>query len=262
MKVALTIAGSDSSGGAGIQADLKTFTVHRVFGMSVITAITAQNTLGVTAVQTIDKDVVAKQLDAVFSDIKPDAVKIGMVSSVEVIDVIVDKLKEYHIKNVVLDTVMVSTSGHRLIDEEAEKALIEKLMPLSTVITPNLPEAERICGFEIRDNSDMIIAAEAISKCYKGVILIKGGHFEETDRSDDLIYQDGKVTWLKTDRIDNPNTHGTGCTLSSAIASNLAKGESVEGAIKKAKDFVYNAINAKLDLGGGRGPLNHFEGIK
>lgn len=260
MKKALTIAGSDSSGGAGIQADLKTFTTHKVYGMSVITAITAQNTQGVTAVQDINGDIVASQLDAVFTDIRPDSVKIGMVSSSEIIEIIADKLKEFKAKNIVLDTVMVSTSGHSLLKKEAKDVLINTLIPLANIITPNLFEAEELCGFKINSKEDMILAAKKISEFYKGYILIKGGHLD-TPKATDLLFKDNDLMWFENERIDNENTHGTGCTLSSAISANLALGYDIETSVKYANNYVYNAIKSKLNLGKGRGPIDHLHNI-
>lgn len=255
MKKVLTIAGSDSSGGAGVQADLKTFLAHKVYGMSVITAITAQNTMGVIGVQNISKEIVEKQLDAVFSDIYPDAVKIGMVSSKELIYVIGEKLKEYHVKNIVLDTVMVSTSGHLLLQSEAKEALISELLPLAKLITPNVPEAQAISGITVRSKEDMIRAAERIAWKTDAYILIKGGHL--TDCSDDLLYKDGKQKWFLQDKIETKNSHGTGCTLSSAIASNIACGKEVEEAVRCSKEYLTGALLDGLDLGKGNGPVNH-----
>lgn len=253
---ALTIAGSDSSGGAGIQADLKTFCAHKVYGMSVITAITAQNTCGVYAVQGIDTELVTAQLDAVFTDIYPDAIKIGMLFSSEIIRTVARKLKQYNAKNIVLDTVMVSTSNHSLLESEAVKTLKNELMPLSDIITPNIPEAEALCGFHIKTKNDMIDAAKSISQYYDNFILIKGGHLENF--CDDLLYKNGDVRWFNSNRIQTENTHGTGCTLSSAIASNLAMGNNMLHSVKNAKDYVFGALSSKLDIGKGNGPINHL----
>ena len=250
MKTALTIAGSDSSGGAGIQADLKSFAANGVFGMSVINSVTSQNTTGVFGVYDIPCDVVASQIDAVFKDIFPDAVKIGMVSSAEIISTIADRLKYYNTKNIVLDTVMVSTSGSRLLEEEASA-----LFPIADINTPNLHEAQILCGFDIRSESDMVRAADVIYNKYNVTVLLKGGHLANT--SNDLLY-DGNETWFEAVRIDNPNTHGTGCTLSSAIAANLAKGMDIKTAVKSAKDYITGALSDMLDLGKGSGPLNHM----
>lgn len=259
MKKVLTIAGSDCSGGAGIQADLKTMTVHKVYGMSVVTALTAQNTMGVTGILEIKPEFVALQLDSVFADIYPDAVKIGMVSSAKIIEVIAEKLCEYSVKSIVLDPVMISTSGHRLMSEDAIDTLINKLMPLADIITPNVPEAEILSGITIHNKRDMLKAAQKISKHYNGAILIKGGHLEYN--ASDLLYYNGDDKWFETEKIDNPNTHGTGCTLSSAIASNLAIGKNMEQAVKDAKLYLTGAISAKLNLGNGSGPLEHTYNI-
>ncbi len=255
MKKVLTIAGSDSSGGAGIQADLKTMTAHKMYGMSVITALTAQNTTGVYGILDVPGEFVAKQLDCVFTDIVPDAVKIGMVSNGEIIEIIAQKLTEYRAQNIVIDPVMVSTSGSRLLDEKALTALTETLMPLGAVITPNIPEAEILCGFSIKDRQDMVRAAQAISKKIPAAVLIKGGHLVE--EATDLLYLQGYARWYQSRKIDNPNTHGTGCTLSSAIACNLAAGISLEQSVRRAKEYLTGALEAMLDLGKGSGPLDH-----
>lgn len=259
IKKVLSIAGTDPTGGAGAQADLKTITVHKLYGMSVITSLVAQNTMGVYDVIDTPPEFVAKQLDCVFQDIRPDAVKIGMVSNSKIIDVIVYKLKEYKAENIVVDPVMVSTSGGKLLSDEACEALITKLLPLGAVITPNIPEAEVLCGFEIRNTDDMISAAEKISELVDGGILIKGGHLVST--ATDLLYQNGEITWFSSERVDNPNTHGTGCTLSSAIASNLAKGYSLKESIGYAKKYLTGALKAQLNLGKGSGPLEHTYSI-
>lgn len=259
MEKLLTIAGSDSSGGAGIQADLKTFVAHKVYGMSVITSLTAQNTTGVTGVVDTPPEFVGKQLDAVFTDIYPDAIKIGMVSNEEIIKVIADKLKEYGAKNIVLDPVMVATSGSALMKSTATRALIQELLPLADIITPNMSEAAALSGIEVNTKEGMEKAAKIIGKSIKGVVLVKGGHLE--DSADDVLYIDGEVHWVEGKRIVNPNTHGTGCTLSSAIAVNLAKGMNAIDAFTKAKEYLTGAIEANLDLGQGRGPLNHLYNI-
>lgn len=256
MNTVLTIAGSDCSGGAGIQADLKTMTAHKVYGMSVITALTAQNTLGVSGIMEVTPDFVADQMDSVFKDIRPDAVKIGMVSNIEIIEVISDKLEEYKAENVVVDPVMVATSGSNLMQSSAVKALIDRLFPCATVITPNLFEAETLSGIHIRNKADMVVAAEKISEYTNAAVLIKGGHL--TGSADDLLYDKKATTWFCNPLIDNPNTHGTGCTLSSAIACQLAKGETLERSVKNAKEYITKAISAGLKLGHGRGPLQHF----
>lgn len=256
MKNLLTIAGSDSSGGAGVQADLKTFAAHKTYGMSVITSITAQNTMGVTNVMDLPAELVGEQLDAVFTDIYPEATKIGMVPNDEIIKVIAKKLKVYDAKNIVVDPVMISTSGSSLMESTATQALIEVLLPLADVITPNMSEAGTLSGIEVKTKEDMEKAAVRIGKSIKGAVLVKGGHL--TDSADDLLYIDGELNWVKGSRIDNSNTHGTGCTLSSAIAVNLAEGMDVLEAFKKAKEYLTGAIKTQLDLGKGRGPLNHL----
>lgn len=255
MKKVLTIAGSDSSGGAGIQADLKTMTSHKIYGMSVITALTAQNTTGVYGVFESSPEFVAQQMDAVFTDIYPDAIKIGMVSNKEIISVIADKLIEYKAGKIVLDPVMVATSGGKLFKDDAVEMLINKLIPLATVITPNIQEAQVLSGIEIESKEDMQRAAVKISKNYSGYILIKGGHL--TLSSDDLLYSNGEFIWYEQPKINNLNTHGTGCTLSSAIACNLAEGYDVKTSILNAKKYITGAIKSNLNIGKGRGPLNH-----
>lgn len=255
MKTVLTIAGSDCSGGAGIQADLKTMTAQGVYGMSVITALTAQNTTGVYDILEVSKEFVGKQLDCVFTDIFPDAVKIGMVSNTAIIEIIADKLEEYQVKNIVLDPVMVSTSGSNLLEKEAKDSLINRLMPLATLITPNIPETQVLSDMKITSENDMIRAASKIAEKFKGAILIKGGHSQND--ANDLFYQNGEYMWFEGKRINNLNTHGTGCTLSSAIACGLAKGYPLERCIKEAKSYISGALEAGLDLGKGSGPLNH-----
>lgn len=255
MKTCLTIAGSDSSGGAGIQADIKTMSANGVYAMSVITALTAQNTTGVRAVEEVSEGFLASQMDAVFEDIFPDSVKIGMLSSSNIIKIISEKLKFYNAKNIVLDPVMVATSGARLIKEDAVSSLTSLLFPLSRVITPNIPEAEILCGFNIQNDADMLKSAIAIYEKYGCAVLLKGGH--NINDANDLLY-DGKEYWFEGKRIDNPNTHGTGCTLSSAIASNLAKGFELKDAVKRAKDYISTCLAAMLDLGKGRGPMAHM----
>ncbi len=261
MKSVLTIAGSDCSGGAGIQADIKTITAHKLYAMSVITALTAQNTLGVSAIYDIDPEFITQQFDAIFTDIYPDAIKIGMVSNAKVIRIIADKLREYKATNIVLDPVMVSTSGSKLLSEDALNILIYELMPLADIITPNLAETECLCGFRIVSSEDMILAAKKIANTYRGSILIKGGHFH--DNANDLLFtNDHNTQWLYSPRINNENTHGTGCTLSSAIACNLAMGYDVYCSIANAKEYISGALKAGLNLGKGKGPLNHCYNIK
>ena len=247
-KTVLTIAGSDSSGGAGIQADLKTMLANGVYGMSAITALTAQNTTGVSGIFPVTPEFLAMQIDSVFSDIRPDAVKIGMVSSGELIRVIAERLSYYKAENIVVDPVMISTSGSRLLDEEL-------LLPMAAVATPNIPEAEVLSGICIRSSEDMVRAAEIISREYGCAVLCKGGH--RLNDANDLLYRDGGFCWFMGRRIDNPNTHGTGCTLSSAIASGLARGYSLEQAVERAKEYLSGALEAMLDLGSGSGPMDH-----
>lgn len=255
MKTALTIAGTDSSGGAGVQADIKTMTANGVYAMSAITALTAQNTTGVQGIYEVSPAFLAQQLDSVFTDIRPDAVKIGMVSSTGLIEIIAQKLQEYAAENIVVDPVMVATSGSRLISDDAIGALKERLLPLATVLTPNIPEAEVLSGMAIRTPDDMVSAARAISEQYHCAVLCKGGH--QLNDANDLLWRDGTAKWFNGKRIDNPNTHGTGCTLSSAIASNLAKGYDLDASVQKAKNYISGALGAMLDLGRGRGPMNH-----
>ena len=260
MKTALTIAGSDSSGGAGIQADIKTMTANGVYAMSAVTALTAQNTTGVYGILESTPEFLASQLDCIFTDIFPDAVKTGMVSSVGLIQVIADKLKQYKAKNIVVDPVMVATSGSRLISQEAVDALKELLLPLATVLTPNIPEAEVLSGLTISGPADMEKAAQAIGETYGCAVLCKGGH--DLNDANDLLWRDGTCKWFHGRRIDNPNTHGTGCTLSSAIASNLAKGYDLDTAVERAKAYLSGALAAMLDLGAGQGPMNHLFDLK
>lgn len=260
MKKVLTIAGSDCSGGAGIQADIKTMTAHGVYAMSAITALTAQNTTGVYGVMEATPEFVGRQLDCIFQDIRPDAVKIGMVSNAGIIEMIAKKLSEYHAEKIVLDPVMVATSGSRLISDDAIDTLKTRLLPMATVITPNIPEAEYLCGFAVHNTDDMLRAAKTIQKILKGGIVIKGGHL--TDSADDLLYYNGEIHWYHSPRVTNPNTHGTGCTLSSAIACNLALGHPLPEAFGLAKEYITGALSAMLDLGQGSGPLNHCFNIR
>ena len=260
MKTALTIAGSDSSGGAGIQADLKTMTANGVYAMSAITALTAQNTTGVTDILESTPRFLSEQLDAIFTDIFPDAVKIGMVSSAELIAVIAAKLKEYKAENIVVDPVMVATSGAKLLRSDAVEALCRELLPLAAVLTPNIPEAEILSGMAITDAAGMEAAARLISEKYGCAVLCKGGH--QINDADDLLWREGAGKWFHGKRIDNPNTHGTGCTLSSAIASNLAKGYDLDASVERAKAYISGALAAMLDLGHGSGPMNHMFALK
>ncbi|UQK60038.1 bifunctional hydroxymethylpyrimidine kinase/phosphomethylpyrimidine kinase [Ezakiella coagulans] len=256
MHKSLTIAGSDSSGGAGIQADLKTMTVLGVYGMSAITALTAQNTTGVQSIFEVAPKFLEDELDSIFTDIFPDSVKIGMVSNAELIRVISKKLREYNAKNIVVDPVMVSTSGSKLMADGAKDTLLSELFKVADIITPNIPEAEVLTGQSIKSKDDMVEAAKKIGEFFDGYILLKGGHSTKDD--DDLLYKNSEKIWIKGERIENPNTHGTGCTLSSAIASYLAMGHDVPESVHLAKEFISGAISAKLDLGKGRGPLNHM----
>ncbi|MCI6140079.1 MAG: bifunctional hydroxymethylpyrimidine kinase/phosphomethylpyrimidine kinase [Clostridiaceae bacterium] len=256
MKTALTIAGSDCSGGAGIQADMKTMTMNGVYAMSAITALTAQNTTGVRAIQESTPDFLKQQLDAIFEDIYPDAVKIGMVASSELIRVIADKLRYYDARNIVVDPVMVATSGSALMKNDAVQTLIEELLPLAILMTPNIPEAQVLSGLTIETKEDMVTAAKQIGDSYHCAVLLKGGH--SINDANDLLYANGGSQWFEGKRIDNPNTHGTGCTLSSAIASNLAKGFTLAESVQRAKDYISGALAAMLDLGMGSGPMNHL----
>ena len=255
MKTALTIAGSDSSGGAGIQADIKTMTANGVYAMSAITALTAQNTTGVTGIMEVTPDFLKEQLDCIFTDIRPDAVKTGMVSSSALIEVIAERLRFYGAENIVVDPVMVATSGARLISEDAIETLKKELLPLATVITPNIPEAEVLSGRRVNSKEDMERVALEIYEKYGCSVLCKGGH--SINDANDLLYDGQALIWFKGKRIDNPNTHGTGCTLSSAIASGLAKGYDLPTAVKGAKNYISGALAAMLDLGKGSGPMNH-----
>ena len=260
MKTALTIAGSDSSGGAGIQADMKTMTANGVYAMSAVTALTAQNTTGVTDILESTPLFLGEQLDAIFTDIFPDAVKIGMVSSAELIAVIAEKLKQYGAKKIVVDPVMVATSGAKLLRDDAVEALCRELLPLAAVLTPNIPEAEILSGMTITDAVGMEAAAKLISEKYGCAVLCKGGH--KVNDADDLLWRNGSSKWFHGKRINNPNTHGTGCTLSSAIASNLAKGYDLDQSVERAKAYISGALAAMLDLGHGSGPMNHMFDLK
>ena len=255
MKTALTIAGSDCSGGAGIQADIKTMTMHGVYAMSAITALTAQNTTGVRAIQESTPKLLAQQIDAVFEDIRPDAVKLGMVASSELIRLIADRLRYYDAKNIVVDPVMVATSGSALMKNDAVQVLVEELLPIASVVTPNIPEAQVLSGLTIESKTDMEAAARKIGDSHGFAVLLKGGH--SISDANDLLYAGGEFTWFQGKRIDNPNTHGTGCTLSSAIAANLAKGYPLSESVRWAKDYISGALAAMLDLGQGSGPMDH-----
>lgn len=260
MKTALSIAGSDSSGGAGIQADIKTMTMHGVFAMTAVTALTAQNTLGVTDIMEATPEFLANELDAVFTDIFPDAVKVGMVSSSALICIIVDKLKQYSAKKIVVDPVMVATNGAKLICDEAIETLKAKLLPIADVITPNLPEAEVLTGMRILTVADMETAARQIFEKFGCNVLMKGGH--DLNDANDLLWTPKGPEWFYGKRIDNPNTHGTGCTLSSAIAANLALDNDLATSVRIAKAFISGALSAKLNLGHGKGPMNHAFSLK
>ena len=257
MKTALTIAGSDSSGGAGIQADIKTMTMNGVFATSAITALTAQNTTGVADIFDVSPCFLAAQIDAVFTDIRPDAVKIGMVSQAALIEVIAERLSFYQAENIVVDPVMVATSGSKLICDDAIETLKAQLLPLARVITPNIPEAVELFGARIESEADMEAAARSISENLGCAVLVKGGH--SLNDANDFLFDaaTGTGTWFAGKRIANPNTHGTGCTLSSAITSNLAKGFPLDQAVSRAKDYISGALAAMLDLGAGSGPMNH-----
>lgn len=266
--VVLTIAGSDCSGGAGIQADLKTMSAFDVYGMSVITAVTAQNTCGVTGVQNVTGEMIRLQLETVMSDIMPDAVKIGMLATADAVEAVADILEKYHVEHVILDPVMVSTSGRSLLEAEGKEQMLRRLFPLAELVTPNIPEAEEILkavdgsvenkrtvsSVQITDQTMMEKAAQEIRQKYGCNVLLKGGHM--TQAADDLLYQTQAV-WFPAQRIDCTNTHGTGCTLSSAIASALARGYSLKEAVGIAKVYVRSAMSTGLDLGHGNGPLDH-----
>lgn len=255
MHTILSIAGSDSSGGAGIQADLKTITCLGEYGMTVITALTAQNTMGVEAVETVSVDMVNAQMNAVFHDIPPEAVKLGMIATPEIMEAVCEKLITYRAKNIVVDPVMVATSGSSLMENRTVVTLKEKLMPLADILTPNISEAEILSGMSITNREEMLEAAKVIADDCRGAIVVKGGHLPGA--AADLLYEGGQVTWFEGKRFDNPNTHGTGCTLSSAIATYLAKGYTIKESVGQAKIYVANAIAADLNLGRGRGPLWH-----
>ena len=260
MKTVLTIAGSDSSGGAGIQADIKTMTMNGVFATSAIASLTAQNTLGVTDIFDVSPEFLKKELDAIFTDIYPNAVKVGMLSSDKLAEVTADALEQYNAVNIVVDPVMVSSSGSKLLSDSGIDMLKKRLLPIADIVTPNIPEAEILSGISIRRKKDMISAAKIISNKYGCAVLCKGGH--RINDANDLLYVEGKYKWFRGKRIDNPNTHGTGCTLSSAIAANLAKGFDLNTSVKRAKEYISGALSAMLDLGQGSGPMNHAFNLK
>ena len=254
MKKVLTIAGSDCSGGAGIQADIKTITAHGMYAMSIITALTAHNTTGVYGIEPVPAPFIAKQLDCIFTDIRPDAVKIGMVGSAEAIAAIAERLRYYQAESIVLDPVMVSTSGSRLLEQNAADALVQELFPLAAVITPNLPEAEALTGVPVSSEEEMLAAARKIAGS-TAAVLLKGGHLDGA--ANDLLLAAGQPIWLRGKRVSNPNTHGTGCTLSSAIACGLAEGLPLPDSVAAAKQYLTEALEAGLDLGKGSGPIDH-----
>ena len=256
MKKVLSIAGSDSSGGAGIQADIKTISSLGNYAMTAVTSLTAQNTMGVFAVQDSTPEFLKAQLDCVFTDIFPDAVKIGMLSSSRLIETIGERLRFYKAKNIVLDTVMISTSGTPLLDITAQETLKSVLFPIADVITPNIPEAQELSGIRISSKNDMQKAAAVIGDKYETSVLCKGGHLN--GNASDLLYTDNRFIWFDGEKIDSKNTHGTGCTLSSAIACGLADGLSLEESVYNAKQYINGAIKASLNIGSGNGPLNHF----
>jgi hydroxymethylpyrimidine/phosphomethylpyrimidine kinase len=257
----LTIAGSDSGGGAGIQADLKTFSAIGCYGMSVITALTAQNTQGVNAIHAVPQAFAVEQIEAVLSDIGADAIKIGMLYSAELIEAVAQALKKHGARKIVLDPVMVAQSGDKLLQEDAIEAIKTHLMPLADVVTPNIPEASVLCGRPLTQWSDIESAAETLAKYGSRSILIKGGHGDER-KSTDLLFLsgEGRFVSLEADRIETRNNHGTGCTLSSAIASYLAKGNDIEKSVQMAKEFINHAITAgaHYKIGHGHGPVHHF----
>lgn len=259
-KNVLTVAGSDPTGGAGFQADLKTFAAHKKYGMTVITAVIAQNTMSVDYIEEVSKHGVEAQFKSVFDDIVPDAVKIGMVSNIEIIKAISESLKKYNAKNIVMDPVMVSTSGFKLLNDNAIEALKENLFPLARVITPNVPEAEILSEMTIKNEEDMIKAAEKIGREGNFSVLIKGGHL--VNDAVDILYENGTVIRIAEERVETKNTHGTGCTLSSAIACNLADAYSLEESIRRAKKYLVDAMKNDLDLGHGSGPLNHVYNVE
>lgn len=256
MKKILSIAGSDCSGGAGIQADIKTISAHGLYAMSVITALTAQNTTGVSDIYSVTPEFVTEQLDSIFSDIYPDSVKTGMLFSAEIISAVSFSLKKYNASRIVVDPVMISTSGSALLEEKAIETMKEELFPVASLITPNIPEAEVLCGIEIMCMDDMIKAAGLLSDMTGTAVLVKGGH--SISDATDVLCENGQISYFCSERICNPNTHGTGCTLSAAIACGLASGKSVSDSISSAKDYINGALLYGLNLGKGSGPLNHM----
>ena len=256
MQTALTIAGSDSGGGAGIQGDLKTFDALCVFGTSAITAVTAQNTLGVTMVEVLSPAIVTAQIDAVATDLRPAATKIGMLATTAIIEAVAAALKRHRLPHIVLDTVMVAKGGAALINDDAVDALREQLLPLAEIVTPNLPEARALTDMEIESVKDMRQAAKEIARLGPKAVLIKGGHLPGP--ATDVLWMSGRIIELTEPRVDTRHTHGTGCTLSAAIAARLALGNSLEDSVRIAKDYVTRAIRQAPGLGAGHGPLQHF----
>ncbi len=259
MRTALSIAGTDPTGGAGIQADLKTFAAHRVYGMAAITSVIAQNTMGVRLSEPVGPRLLRAQLDAVFTDIPPDAVKIGLMVNAEAIEATAGALTDYGAMHIVIDTVMVSSSGFRFLDRRATRALTETLFPLAQIITPNIPEAEELCGFPVADKEGMILAAKRLIELGPKAVLVKGGHLDDGQggQCDDLFLDEGGYEWLSSPRVKTKDTHGTGCALSSAIAANLALGKTPREAARLAKGYLHGAIAAGLRLGKGKGPFDH-----
>lgn len=256
MKVVLSIAGSDCSGGAGIQADLKTIAAHRLYGESAVTALTAQNTMGVSEVLPVAPDFLKKQLECIFTDIVPDAVKIGMIPGIGQMKVIAESLKKYQAKHVVMDTVMVSTSGRNLMEPEAVEYYKRELLPLAEIYTPNIPEAELLLKTTMKTKEERVAAAREFALQYRGIVYLKGGH--DVSCADDLLFYKGEPIWILGHHIESSNTHGTGCTLSSAIACGLAIGQEIEESVRSAKEYVAGAILDGMNLGNGNGPLNHM----
>jgi hydroxymethylpyrimidine/phosphomethylpyrimidine kinase len=257
IKKALTIAGSDSGGGAGIQADLKTFAAFGVYGTSVITAVTAQNTVGVQGVYELPPEFVALQIDSVLTDIGTDAVKTGMLPNSQIIEVVCEKIKAYRLSKFVIDPVMISTSGYRFISNEAFRTLVEKLIPLAYLVTPNLSEAEVIAEIKIETTRDMELAAQKIKDKGATNVIVKGGHL--SGDAIDVLFDGRAFIYYGSERLQTKNIHGTGCTFSAAITAELAKGNDLQSAVKIAKDYITNAIRYSYNIGSGRGPVNHFQ---